>query len=44
MKENSLFMHKPSLMISAAICLAAFILLFAGVVYYDRAESMLEMQ
>lgn len=37
-------MRKPSRMISVAIYLAAFILLFAGVVYYDRAESMLEMQ
>ena len=44
MKENSLFMRRPSLMISAAIYLAAFILLFAGVIYYDRAESMLEAQ
>ena len=44
MKRNSLFIRKPSLMISVAIYLAAFILLLSGVIFYDYAEDMLADQ
>lgn len=44
MKENSLFIRRPSLMIAAAIYLAAFILLLSGIIFYDSADRMLEAQ
>ena len=44
MKRNSLFIRKPSLMISVAIYLASFILLLSGVIFYDYAEDMLSAQ